>query len=71
MKYPEGLDPTFDETRVRLGSAVRRLGHAVIGREVDLEAMEAAIKKLDVPAPAAKNAARVKAGAVREPPLLL
>ena len=45
MKYPEGLDPTFDETRVRLGSAVRRLGHAVIGREVDLEAMEAAIKK--------------------------
>ena len=47
MKYPEGLDPTFDETRVRLGSAVRRLGHAVIGREVDLDAMEAAIQALD------------------------
>ena len=40
MKYPEGLDQTFDETRVRLGSAVRRLGHAVIGREVDIESME-------------------------------
>ena len=47
MKYPEGLDPTFDETRVRLGSAVRRLGHAVIGREVDLDAMEAAIQALN------------------------
>jgi hypothetical protein len=44
MKYPEGLDQTFDETRVRLGSAVRRLGHAVIGREVNLDAMEAAIQ---------------------------
>jgi acyl-coenzyme A thioesterase PaaI-like protein len=48
MKYPEGLDQTFDETRVRLGSAVRRLGHAVIGREVDIESMEEAIKALDV-----------------------
>jgi acyl-coenzyme A thioesterase PaaI-like protein len=47
MKYPEGLDPEFDEVRVRLGRAVRRLGHAVIGREVDREAMETAIQALD------------------------
>lgn len=47
MKYPEGLDPTFDETRVRLGSAVRRLGHAVIGREVNIDLMETTIHALN------------------------
>ena len=47
MKYPEGLDPEFDEARVRLGRAVRRLGHAVIGREVDRDSMETAIRALD------------------------
>ena len=39
MKFPEGIDPEYDEARVALGAAVRRLGHAVIGHEVDLQTM--------------------------------
>lgn len=39
MKYPEGTHPEYDEARVALGTAVRRLGHAAIGHEVDLQTM--------------------------------
>ena len=47
MKFPEGADSVFDETRVRLGRAVRRLGHAVIGREVEHAIMESTISTLN------------------------
>lgn len=47
MKYPEGLNPAYDEVRVRLGTAVRRLGHAVIANEVEIETMENALSVLD------------------------
>lgn len=39
MKHPEGTNPIYDDARISLGAAVRRLGHAVIGHEVDLETM--------------------------------
>jgi acyl-coenzyme A thioesterase PaaI-like protein len=39
MKYPEGINPAYDQARVQLGTAVRRLGHALIGHEVDLQTM--------------------------------
>lgn len=39
MKHPEGTNPLYDDARIALGAAVRRLGHAVIGHEVDLETM--------------------------------
>lgn len=39
MKHPEGTDPVYDGARIALGAAVRRLGHAVIGHEVDLATM--------------------------------
>lgn len=47
MKFPEGQDPKYDQARVELGSAIRRLGHAVIGHEVDLETMDETTKLLD------------------------
>lgn len=47
MKFPEGTDISYDQARIRLGSAVRRLGHAVIGHEVDVETMEETIELLD------------------------
>lgn len=47
MKFPEGTDIHYDQVRVRLGTAVRRLGHAVIGHEVDLQTMEETIELLD------------------------
>lgn len=47
MKYPEGHDVLYDRTRIELGSAVRRLGHAVIGHEVDQRTMEETIALLD------------------------
>lgn len=47
MKYPEGQDPNYDRARVELGSAVRRLGHAIIGRELDLRTMEETTVLLD------------------------
>ena len=40
MKYPEGSDLRYDQVRIELGGAVRRLGHAVIGHEVDIQTME-------------------------------
>jgi len=37
---PEGLDPEYDASRVRLGTAVRNLGHLVVGREVGSDEMD-------------------------------
>lgn len=47
MKHPEGHDTHYDQVRIRLGTAVRRLGHAVIGHEVDVQTMEETIVLLD------------------------
>lgn len=47
MKYPEGTDPHYDQVRIELGRAVRRLGHAVIGHEIDLQSMDETIALLN------------------------
>ncbi len=47
MKFPEGHDIHYDQTRIRLGTALRRLGHAVIGYEVDAQTMEETISLVD------------------------
>ncbi|MFM8380968.1 MAG: PaaI family thioesterase [Actinomycetota bacterium] len=47
MKHPEGTDPVYDDARIALGAAVRRLGHAVIGHEVDLATMIETTAHLD------------------------
>lgn len=47
MKHPEGTDPVYDDARIALGAAVRRLGHAVIGHEVDLATMIETAAHLD------------------------
>lgn len=46
MRYPEGLDADYDRTRIELGAAVRRLGHAVIGHEADRRTMLDALDAL-------------------------
>ena len=47
MTHPEGLDPVYDAARIRLGAAVRRLGHAAIGHESSLDEMNAAAAELE------------------------
>lgn len=44
---PEGQDPAYDATRVRLGAAVRRLGHAVVRHEADIDTMDEVIESID------------------------
>ena len=48
MTSPEGLDPLYDAARIRLGAAVRRLGHAAIGHESSLDDMNAAATELEL-----------------------
>lgn len=43
---PEGTDLQYDAARVRLGEAVRRLGHAAVGHESTLEDIERATKTI-------------------------
>ena len=47
MKYPEGSNLEYDQARVSLGTAVRRLGHAVIGHEVELHTMLETVELLN------------------------
>lgn len=47
MTSPEGLDPDYDAVRIRLGAAVRRLGHAAIGHESSLDDMNTAAAELE------------------------
>ena len=47
MTHPEGLDPVYDAARIRLGAAVRRLGHAAIGHESTRDVMDAAAAELE------------------------
>lgn len=44
---PEGTDPEYDAARVRLGTAVRRLSHAVVRHEADLETMNDVVDSID------------------------
>lgn len=37
MKYPEGSNLEYDQERMDLGSALRRLGHAVVGHEAEID----------------------------------
>jgi len=45
--HPEGIDLEYDAARVRLGEAVRRLGHAVVGRESTLDEMRQATIEIE------------------------
>ncbi len=47
MTSPEGLDPIYDAARIRLGTAIRRLGHAAIGHESTIDDMELAAQELE------------------------
>ena len=47
MTHPEGLDPDYDAARIRLGAAVRRLGHAAIGHESTLDEMTRAAETIE------------------------
>lgn len=40
--HPEGTDLVYDAARIRLGEAVRRLGHAAVGRESSIDEIERA-----------------------------
>ncbi len=44
---PEGTDPEYDAARIRLGTAVRRLGHAAVGHESSLADIEHATRAID------------------------
>ena len=44
---PEGQDPDYDAARVRLGAAVRRLGHAVVKHEADIDTMDDVVESID------------------------
>jgi len=37
MNHPEGDDPTYDAARVELGRTARRLNHAIVARDVEIE----------------------------------
>ena len=42
MTHPEGADPVYDAARVELGRTARRLNHAIVARDVDLEQLRSA-----------------------------
>lgn len=42
MKHPEGEDPVYDAARVELGRTARRLNHAIVARDVDIEQLRRA-----------------------------
>lgn len=44
---PEGTDLQYDESRIKLGEAVRRLGHAAVGHESPLADIELATSTID------------------------
>lgn len=47
MSTPEGLDPIHDAARVRVGTAVRRLAHAVVGRDADTDELNDAAAEIE------------------------
>ena len=46
MKHPEGEDLHYDAARIELGAAARRLNHAIVARDVELEQLQSAIAAL-------------------------
>lgn len=46
MKHPEGEDLQYDAARIELGATARRLNHAIVAREVELEQLQSAIAAL-------------------------
>lgn len=46
MKHPEGEDPIYDAARVELGRATRRLNHAIVARDVEIEQLRDATELL-------------------------
>ena len=47
MTSPEGLDPQYDAARIRLGTAIRRLGHLAIGHESSIDRMNSTASDLE------------------------
>ena len=47
MKYPEGSNLEYDQERTSLGSALRRLGHAVVGHEAEINQLREARISID------------------------
>jgi hypothetical protein len=46
VKHPEGADPEYDAARVVLGRAARRLNHAIVARDVELDRLRDATETL-------------------------
>ena len=46
MKHPEVEDPIYDAARVELGRATRRLNHAIVARDVEIEQLRDATEML-------------------------
>lgn len=46
MKHPEGEDLQYDAARIELGATARRLNHAIVARDVELEQLQSAIAAL-------------------------
>lgn len=46
MKHPEGEDLRYDAARIELGATARRLNHAIVARDVELEQLQSAIAAL-------------------------
>ena len=46
MKHPEGEDLHYDAARIELGATARRLNHAIVARDVELEQLQSAIAAL-------------------------
>ena len=47
MKYPEGSNLEYDQERMDIGSALRRLGHAVVGHEAEIDELREARVSID------------------------
>ena len=47
MKYPEGSNLEYDQERMDLGSALRRLGHAVVGHEAEIDQLRETRMSID------------------------
>ncbi len=47
MKYPEGSNSQYDQERMDIGSALRRLGHAVVGHEAEIDELREARVSID------------------------
>lgn len=59
--HPEGTDLEYDAARIRLGEAVRRLGHAAVGHESTIDEIRRATTTVDAVSDALESApARIR-----------